>query len=364
MKHKETNVAFLGVLPPPETGRTSVTRKIVAVLSERYNVYTYDFLPKGRKPRRLWRVNKNARTINALFKLWFWKVDRKVNKLYLACISGWGILYDVLLAFFAKKIRYQLFIHHHSYFYINRFNWRMNLLTKIAGDNCCHILLCKAMMYQFRSLYPSAINCTILSNGFMLDKIQSHCKTHSGSRIVLGHISNLSKEKGLGLVIRTFASIRASGFDITLVLAGPTNSENDERLISLALEKFPHAIDYRGPVYGWRKKEFFNDIHIMLFPSRYKNEAQPLVIFEALSCGVPVICFDRGCIGNMIDSRCGMLVMQGENFVKMASSYIINCLKDKDQYREYSRCAIEQATELKCNGLEELEEITALIGKR
>ena len=37
MKHKETNVAFLGVLPPPETGRTSVTRKIVAVLSECYN---------------------------------------------------------------------------------------------------------------------------------------------------------------------------------------------------------------------------------------------------------------------------------------------------------------------------------------
>ena len=79
-------------------------------------------------------------------------------------------------------------------------------------------------------------------------------------------------------------------------------------LVREALKKYPDSINYRGPVHGSNKKEFFNDIHIMLFPSRYKNEAQPLVVFEALSYGVPVICFNRGCIENMVDSTCGMLV--------------------------------------------------------
>ncbi|MCK5229490.1 MAG: glycosyltransferase family 4 protein [Desulfobulbaceae bacterium] len=194
------------------------------------------------------------------------------------------------------------------------------------------------------------------------DDTQSDPKICSANKIVLGHISNLSVEKGLDLVITTFASIKAAGFDVALILAGPTNSNNEEILVKEALKKYPDSINCRGPVHGSNKKEFFNDIHIMLFPSR--NEAQPLVVLEALSYGVPVICFKRGCIENIVDSKCGMLVMQDANFIKLASSYIIKCLKDTDLYREYSRSAIVRAIKIKSKALEELEEVIALIGKK
>ena len=42
-----------------------------------------------------------------------------------------------------------------------------------------------------------------------------------------------------------------------------------------------------------------------MFPTKYSNEAQPLVILEALGTGAAVIATDRGCICGMIDESSG-----------------------------------------------------------
>ncbi len=38
---------------------------------------------------------------------------------------------------------------------------------------------------------------------------------------------------------------------------------------------------YLGPIYGDAKTAFYGNLDVLLFPSNYVNEAEPLVIHEA-----------------------------------------------------------------------------------
>ena len=60
-------------------------------------------------------------------------------------------------------------------------------------------------------------------------------------------------------------------------------------MISEARAKFGEAIVELGPVAGAAKQRFFETIDIFFFPSRYRMEAQPLVMLEALSYGVATL---------------------------------------------------------------------------
>ncbi|MCG3024525.1 glycosyltransferase, partial [Escherichia coli] len=48
-------------------------------------------------------------------------------------------------------------------------------------------------------------------------------------------------------------------------------------------------VKYFGPVYGEDKTRFLNDLDVFIFPSRYYNEAEPLVVYEAAASGNYVI---------------------------------------------------------------------------
>jgi glycosyltransferase involved in cell wall biosynthesis len=114
-------------------------------------------------------------------------------------------------------------------------------------------------------------------------------------------MSNLCEEKGLNIVLDLYREIVAAGWPVRLVLAGPAVDEKAAALIARSQTEFGAGCDYRGPVYGDAKAQFFADIDVFLFPSIYVNEAQPIVLFEAMSYGVPSIATARGCIPEQLE---------------------------------------------------------------
>ena len=62
------------------------------------------------------------------------------------------------------------------------------------------------------------------------------------------------------------------------------------------------GIEYVGPVFGNTKSQFLSSIDLLVFPTRYLNEAQPLIIYEAQAMGVVVSASERGCIAQMISA--------------------------------------------------------------
>ena len=76
--------------------------------------------------------------------------------------------------------------------------------------------------------------------------------------------------------------------------------------------EFGDAFDYRGRVLGPDKARFFDDIDVFVFPTRYTNEAEPLVVLEALRAGKPVIATARGCIADDLPMAAGAVFPEHE----------------------------------------------------
>jgi glycosyltransferase involved in cell wall biosynthesis len=103
-------------------------------------------------------------------------------------------------------------------------------------------------------------------------------------------------------------------------------------------------IDYLGPVYGNNKDQFFRSIDVLVVPTIYKTEAAPLVCYEALAYGVPVIAFDRGAIAEIIDASTGLLISPRDSFSESAISQLRKWVYDPSCFMA-SRAAAQKKYE-------------------
>jgi glycosyltransferase involved in cell wall biosynthesis len=165
-------------------------------------------------------------------------------------------------------------------------------------------------------------NLRILSNACFLAPDKSNAQPASqGASLRIGYISNITAEKGIFTFLDVIAAAHAAGLVVEADIAGPLDPAIErpfeERIAGLG------GVRYRGPVYEQAKTEFFGRLDVLLFPSLYRNEAEPLVILEALRQGVPVIAYARGCIGCMLPNQAGLIVPETGIF----STYAIERLK-------------------------------------
>lgn len=113
-------------------------------------------------------------------------------------------------------------------------------------------------------------------------------------RLTVGHLSNLTLEKGLDEVIRFGRAAMQHGNVERVILAGPVMGSAEQALLDGVASE--DGFEYRGPLTGQLKEEFFQDIDVFVFPTRYRNESFGLVAWEAMLRGVPVIAYRAGCL--------------------------------------------------------------------
>ena len=79
------------------------------------------------------------------------------------------------------------------------------------------------------------------------------------------------------------------GLDLTLSLAGQPIDASVAVVLDRAQAEFGGRIKQWGFVSGESKDDFLGSIDWFVFPSRYANEAEPIVVLEALAHGVPCV---------------------------------------------------------------------------
>jgi len=213
---------------------------------------------------------------------------------YTVVDAGHGILYSFLIVATARLFNYRIFLHHHSSSYTKVDDVRVALLGVVAGNRATHIALSDEMAQDLKTRYRSCRQLIVVSNaGHVIDPGAFEV-AHRGGRLTLGFLSNLSLEKGLDIVLRAFEEILSNGMNVRLILAGPVVDGSAQDLIDKSRQEFGGAICYMGPVSGDTKQAFFKELDLFLFPSRYRCEAQPLVVLEALSYGIPALVTRHG----------------------------------------------------------------------
>ncbi|HYD31876.1 MAG TPA: glycosyltransferase family 4 protein [Azospirillaceae bacterium] len=333
-------VVVIGPLPPPMHGMARVTALMVERLRAHVPVRMVNTSPGFTRGGFRYHIEKMLRVIGSAAVL-VGNAGRRGRRAYLPADGGVGMLYTALLAGLARWLGYRLFIHYHTYAHITRRNARMTLLALLAGPHARHIVLCRTMRREFLALYPQVRRCLVVSNAIFTPPAARVAVSRDGP-LVLGHLSNLCREKGLDVLFDLLRALRAEGVAARLVLAGPGLSVADREVIAGAIREFGDALDYRGPLFDGDKDAFYRTIDVFVFPTR--NEAQPVVVFEALAAGVPVLAWARGCLAEDLGRGIwGEAVAVGADFTAVAVPRLKLWAVDRDALARAAWASLKHA---------------------
>lgn len=296
------SILFLGPLPPPVHGFAQINKLMLEQLSKKTKVHIFD-----RAPARVTRFKKIITIINWLtniIKFFIFSITKKPTALYAGISGGKGQILDIPFILISRLFGTPIYLHHHSFAYLNKKSKLAKICFYIANSH--HIVLCSDMKEKLKYTYGIIDeSITVLSNIVFIPPRQESKATKLLTKdiITIGFLSNITEEKGIFSFFETLQKITDSNFNVKAEIAGPVNAAIINRFNS-EISKSKNSI-HVGPLYGQEKNNFFDRIDILLFPTKYANEAEPLTILEAMQAGVTVIAAERGCISGMIPNRCG-----------------------------------------------------------
>jgi glycosyltransferase involved in cell wall biosynthesis len=341
-------ITVAATLPPPVDGMTLATSIILKALEKRSSLRIFDWSPGPGPVTSYWRLRKGIRSLASIVRT---AIGSRLGQatLYTVANSRGGLYYNLLLMAAARLRGYRVILHHHVYAYLHRYDWRMQCLDHWLGPNGAHVVLSEKMAADFRLRYGSKRRFFVLPNSVMTLDIEppaAVAEQRSGP-FRLGHCSNLSMDKGLREVIDTTKALLQREQDVQLILAGPFVSPREEKLVREASVELGPRLDYRGPVYHEAKHRFFSDLDVMLFPTRYKNEAQPLVLAEAIAYGKPVIAFDRGCIRAYVGDQGGRVIGEQACFPSECTAIVMQWINHRGDWLAAQEAVRQRAASLR-----------------
>lgn len=315
MKAIQNILTFVGPLPPPLNGFSSVSASILKRMRDRgLSVAVSDRSPpENVGPRRLLFVHLQV------FLTYLCNGPKaRGTALYLALSGANGQLIDALYLATARLLRKRIFVHHHSYAYIRNPTVVSRAVLRLA-HRATHIVLSDGMGDALSSKYRiEERNLRTVSNAaFLPAELPARSSTvRCVKPLQIGFLSNITFEKGFVTFFDVLAQLYAQGVPYVARIAGPV-AENARTIFDQRL-KLAANVTAVGPVYGDDKETFYRALDILLFPTSYNNEAEPLVVHEALRHGVFVIACDRGAIREILGGRGGIVLGNAE--------YVASCV--------------------------------------
>jgi len=339
-------VIAIGPQPPPVHGAALVNASVCSALAERTSLCIVDTAVSTSGPlayhlRRFWRHLAGAVTMLRHSR------DPRRRYIYVTSPGGAALWYVLPLIGLARLLRYRVVLHHHSFAYISRFSIAMRALVATAGRTSRHVLLCPEMRDRFDLTYRPHQTSTVCSNAAWLGAKSDDAPKSSVKRpLRIGHLGALTPEKGIDELTQLTVALISQGVNAELWLAGTPPNESDRVRLESALEELgPSHSRWLGILEGQAKARFFDDIDVFVLPSRYKHEAQPLVVFEALQASVPVISYAVGCVPGQLRSS-GLLISPEERLEHEAIPFLRKLHQDAEAHlaaRRAARRAFEAA---------------------
>jgi glycosyltransferase involved in cell wall biosynthesis len=149
------------------------------------------------------------------------------------------------------------------------------------------------MKNDFENTYGKARTATTLTNALVVADLNDHnwdpVDYASARRIKLVHYGRLSTVKGTDIVLELYSRLLNDNFKVSCLVAGSVSEGNIREKISELENSFPDNFAYIQGYHHTDLPQILFDCDFFLFPSKYENEAAPLVVYEAQFNGL--VCF-------------------------------------------------------------------------
>jgi glycosyltransferase involved in cell wall biosynthesis len=162
----------------------------------------------------------------------------------------------------------------------------------VAGRRLRHAVLDDGMGAELSSRYGIEPDRVVVTDNAGLMPLSSAPPPDAVRRGVV-HLSNLSAEKGLAAVLEV-----ADRTGIPVRLVGPPSKDAVVLLADAGRRGVPFTAV--GARHGEEKTLELHAARCMVFPSSYRHEAQPLVLYEAVAAGCVPIVWRNGWIGEQL----------------------------------------------------------------
>jgi glycosyltransferase involved in cell wall biosynthesis len=320
-------VVIFATLPPPLTGASKNTAIIASAIGELSPAMAIiDVSPNNLKRGPQYHFRRLSRTLVGCVRIILF--GRGPETVYISAEANYGLLYSAIAVVCARLRRSIIFIHHHSFYYVNQRSRMMSAVKRVSGQDAHHVFLCETMQRGFVQQY-GAVQGSVVSNLAMLSEpIGRGARPPSGTPIRVGLLSNLTLDKGVREFLEVVDECASLAVDVNAVLAGPADSDVRALLESRSSGSYA-PISWIGPVYDEQKSAFFDSLDIFLFPTTYAVEAQPNVVLEAAAHGLLIIATDIGCISEDI-ARLGGHSLPHSSFVPSAVNIISRVYDDRE----------------------------------
>lgn len=296
-------------LPNPVHGMSSINLKVKEIVVDQNKIgrvlNTCPSYASKYFNTKAWLFLKFIHTFYVVSKMIFFL--NNINTIYRPINGGFGQVFDLIYVVISRLFGKKIFIHHHSFQYLNKKTALFSLFVKVLPVTTIHIVLGDTMKSKLSALYgiqSDLIRVVSNSTFFEISEVHNQVKAVD-QKVVIGHMSNLCIEKGLDSFLLMCISLQEKKFDFLPLLAGPIRDESSRQVLELQTKQIDNLV-YKGPVYADEKQAFFSSLDAFVFMSEYENEAEPLVLYEAAQYGAKVYCTQRGCMQNVCDSLAGI----------------------------------------------------------
>lgn len=327
-------VFVTGPFPPPVHGMAVATALLAARLGARFDVRRFDIAATAHSG--VAALDLLLRMILAtvtLARYSFSLLHRRPRCVVVALSAGFAKLFDLIAIAIALTFGRTVYVTHHSFAVIDgRTRQRLLALCQPMLRRCGHIVLCDAMRSALLTAWqlpPDQV--VVLSNAALVNEsISTTADAHEAieperEEIRLGFIANLCADKGLWTFLDVVDRLKNEGCAVSALIAGPVEPPDSalEQALRDRLSRMS-GVAWLGAVHGDRRAAFYQSVDLLVFPTVYLHESEPLVILEALAHGVPVVTTRRGCIASALADGVVVRALEEAGFVDAAVTAIQN----------------------------------------
>lgn len=316
-------VVMIGSFPPPVGGAALVNQMVLDALRTRdVEAMPLDVSGPALAHTRSIAHHRQRLAANLRVGRAARQLAGKEHTLYLVPDGGAGAWYSAGLARAAAGAFGHIVIHHHSCRYIEEHSRPIAALTGQTRAHATHVFLTEGMASSFARRY-GAVRVQVATNArFVVEEAAAPLAPAGPGALRIGHLSNLCADKGFFTVADTFDALRTAGCDVTLLLAGPVLEEGVAARIADLRSRHGERVTHAGSVSGVAKRDVYRNIDLFLFPTQFRQEAAPLVIYEALAAGVPVLATDRGVIAELVAGAAGAVSSRDADYPAFVAGWI------------------------------------------
>lgn len=326
---------IIGPVPPPIHGESVAINSIIESedIKSRYRLHILDTNRKNVKQAGKFSLKKIFQDVFLIIKLFMMLIFNKIDIMYLSISqTRLGLIRDLMMLrlgnYFCKKTITHLHGNNLGHVLDNLSEREFRFAKKTLKTVDVGIVLEKSLVDNYRGLVrcievvPNGIDGNFITS----EDIKTYMKNDDFSII---YLSNLMKEKGYRELIQAVIELVKEGYNLKLNLAGAVhNHEEFERIWErVTAEGMNSKIIYQGIVTGEEKKEMLLNSHVMILPSNYSIEGQPISIIEGMAAGLPIISTNRGAIPDLVKGN-GIIIDQGS--VTLLKQNILKLVEDKD----------------------------------